>query len=395
VCTPMPGGIKRASVGGLLRPSAAPSATPSPCTMAKKPAGLAASSSGPKTLALQRLRTTVEFGGGADSAPSSASGGSSGGSAFSARKRRGTLGAHDATPLSPGRRRPKQARWLGSGDAPSAPVRGPFCSPGARQTGLRELQITPFASPPPAATRATSASPHKAMACRFPQVLASPRCAPSLGLCGPGGGAAPRGAAVEGPDLATLAQRIAGFRQEAARTASALKLRGVGMLALDFDQTLVSVHTNSLWEESAASQLASLFRPELCALLPAVVAEGIDIAIVTFSAQTALIREAAGIALGNEIERQLVLRSNDGTWQLSVSPRTPRALGKNQHLVSAADEAHRRRHDPQAPLHTGHAVLLVDDDLENIELAEREGFGAYHLRETGLPLLQGLREFKP
>lgn len=63
---------------------------------------------------------------------------------------------------------------------------------------------------------------------------------------------------------------------------------GINFLAIDFDDTLVAYHTLGRWTGSS-SELATKLRPFFKILLPLAHANGILMAIVTFSPQTDII----------------------------------------------------------------------------------------------------------
>ena len=132
------------------------------------------------------------------------------------------------------------------------------------------------------------------------------------------------------------------------------------LLALDFDLTLVNVHTNGTWT-AGATELRDSLRPLFCSLIPAVQQQGIFVSVVTFSGQTDLIRECLAHAAGSaERAADIIVRGEDGSWERSPSPAPGEdgsrkgpalallladdaaALGKQQHLRSCCDEVARR-----------------------------------------------------
>lgn len=71
----------------------------------------------------------------------------------------------------------------------------------------------------------------------------------------------------------------------------ALGCRGKGLITIDFDATIIQVHTYGSWSGCAAA-LAAHVRPVFVAILQtAVPMENITVAIVTFSGQIGLIRD--------------------------------------------------------------------------------------------------------
>ncbi|XP_013389097.1 uncharacterized protein LOC106157863 [Lingula anatina] len=76
-----------------------------------------------------------------------------------------------------------------------------------------------------------------------------------------------------------------------------LKEKGITLLAIDFDRTIVSVHTAGAWRRGAET-LAEYVRPCFKAALKAALAETlIHVCVVTYSQQPELIREVLKHAL--------------------------------------------------------------------------------------------------
>jgi hypothetical protein len=119
----------------------------------------------------------------------------------------------------------------------------------------------------------------------------------------------------------------------------------VRLLALDFDLTLVSIHTNGTWTAGAA-ELRDSLRPLFCSLIPAVQQQGIFVSVVTFSGQTDLIQECLAHAAGSaERAAAIIVRGEDGSWDRTPGPGDPDSklvLGKQQHLRSCCDEVERQ-----------------------------------------------------
>lgn len=70
----------------------------------------------------------------------------------------------------------------------------------------------------------------------------------------------------------------------------------VRLVALDFDETIVDIHTGGVWERSAAD-LAMHMRLELkCLIEQALARKDVSVAVATFSRQEELIRQVMTIA---------------------------------------------------------------------------------------------------
>ena len=75
--------------------------------------------------------------------------------------------------------------------------------------------------------------------------------------------------------------------------------RGVKLMALDFDQTIVDIHTGGAWR-GPSSSLVPHVRPCFKALIEAALAEPrLHVCVVTFSTQPGLIDDILRAALPN------------------------------------------------------------------------------------------------
>ena len=77
---------------------------------------------------------------------------------------------------------------------------------------------------------------------------------------------------------------------------SLIKNCGVRLLALDFDRTIVSIHTAGFWQYGP-ERLAAYVRPCFRKLMSASLKSSMFVCVVTFSMQTDLIRNVLRIAL--------------------------------------------------------------------------------------------------
>ncbi len=134
------------------------------------------------------------------------------------------------------------------------------------------------------------------------------------------------------------------FDADATAMAQALLDRGVRLLALDFDKTLVNLHTEGAWGEGSAD-LRPHLRPLFRSLIPAVQQQGIFVSVVTFSGQTDLIRECLAYVAGSaENAASIIIRGEDSSWErASVAHGEERyGLGKQQHMRSCCEEIERQ-----------------------------------------------------
>jgi hypothetical protein len=86
-------------------------------------------------------------------------------------------------------------------------------------------------------------------------------------------------------------------RRIALELAQFIRLSNLKIIAFDFDQTIVSIHTSGFWRESP-DRLADFVRPSFQYLITELLKnENLCIAIVTFSPQRDLIKEVLRISL--------------------------------------------------------------------------------------------------
>jgi len=91
-----------------------------------------------------------------------------------------------------------------------------------------------------------------------------------------------------------------------------VKQSGVNFLAVDFDSTLISIHTYGNYPGSAAD-LSSYIRPFFKRFIPMAIQNGIKVAIVTFSPQTKLIQSVLQQVFP-EYSAVIPIRGRDLTW---------------------------------------------------------------------------------
>ena len=173
----------------------------------------------------------------------------------------------------------------------------------------------------------------------------------------------------------------------------------VSVVVLDFDKTLIDIHTKSRWG-STARELERHVRPVFRALVPLLLRRNIIVGIATLSCQEALIRELmvnvwpADVRLDENVfvrcarstDRIPLVRrdSSLGMEELMAaaasepSSSAPTALHNDHHLH--ADEVGKRFHiadilsRAHLPNLPHHRVLFIDDDKNNADCAVADGF---------------------
>ena len=172
------------------------------------------------------------------------------------------------------------------------------------------------------------------------------------------------GSVVEAADLEEeeAAQRMAEIMPQ-------LIERRYKLLALDFDNTIVGVHTMGMWN-GTLEELTPFVRPVFRALLQAAAAtEEMNLAVVTFSGQVGLVRGVLASVVGEAYAARVPIRGSDGSWS---APAGASQDGKMPHLQSVWDE-HMQKTGEQI---SGMQTVLIDDDRRNIDVGLQHGVAA-------------------
>jgi hypothetical protein len=146
----------------------------------------------------------------------------------------------------------------------------------------------------------------------------------------------------------------------------------VNFLAIDFDQTMIDVHTGGVWS-GTSNELAPHVRPIFTDLVSAALSSGnIHVAIVTFSKQPALIKSVLEKVLGPDVAAKIVVRGGDKSWKYEGSGSME---GKQPHMASAVEELLHIHKSSNVEI-TKATTLLIDDDKRNIRIALQDGVRA-------------------
>lgn len=141
----------------------------------------------------------------------------------------------------------------------------------------------------------------------------------------------------------------------------------INFLAIDFDQTMIDIHTGGRWKETVGELMQHL-RPVFLQLVPIATQRNIRIAIVTFSPQTNHIREVLEHAFPT-IAEIIPIRGNDQTWTYEGNGMK---LGKQEHMASAAEELMTKPALGVTDIRKN-TTLLIDDDPRNIKKSLKDG----------------------
>jgi hypothetical protein len=159
-----------------------------------------------------------------------------------------------------------------------------------------------------------------------------------------------------------------------------LKELQINFLALDFDQTILNIHTGGRWQ-GTLEELLPHVRPVFLQLIPAAQEAGLEVAVVTFSRQVSLVRgvldtimTSSGIELANPSKPsgRIPIRGNDRSW--SYTGKGSR-MGKQAYMASAVEELEYRFQSDNLHI-TRQSSLLIDDDAQNCKIALQNGVRA-------------------
>lgn len=145
---------------------------------------------------------------------------------------------------------------------------------------------------------------------------------------------------------------------------------GINFLAIDFDQTMIDVHTGGRWK-GTASELSEHMRTVFLHFVPEASNRNIRIAVCTFSGQTKVIRNVLEESFPS-IAELIVIRGNDHSWEYHGNGMKK---GKQEHMASAAEELIANPAQGVTDVSKS-TTLLIDDDPKNIRFSLKDGTAA-------------------
>lgn len=162
----------------------------------------------------------------------------------------------------------------------------------------------------------------------------------------------------------------------------------INLLAIDFDMTLIDIHTGGRWD-GTSQELQPHVRPELEQLVLACCEHDIQVAVVTFTPQVALVRDILDSIVGAEQSARIPIRGGDHSWTYNGDGSVDR---KQPHIASAVEEL--ETNNPNVRI-TKSTTLLIDDDPKNVKCALQDGVRAIWLNpDKPHQLLQDLVKLK-
>ncbi|KAI2495037.1 hypothetical protein MHU86_19469 [Fragilaria crotonensis] len=155
----------------------------------------------------------------------------------------------------------------------------------------------------------------------------------------------------------------------------------INFLAIDFDKTIMEIHTGACWKQSA-QELLPYVRPMFSRLIPLAIDEGIHVAVVTFSSKTEMVRHILEHITDRAAE--IPIRGGFPGSRTFMDEGLGSTKGKQAHMASAVEELEKRHKGLEI---TNASTLLIDDDAKNIQYALQHGVRAIQLNPNESSLL--------
>jgi len=134
--------------------------------------------------------------------------------------------------------------------------------------------------------------------------------------------------------------------------------KDIKVLTIDFDQTLVMVHTGGQWQ-STYQALSDAVRPFFVELITQALLKEFHVAIVTFSFQINLIKKVLCHTYGEKMGNKIKVYG----WY----PKSYKKIGKQRHIETCLNDINSENNISL----TNKNVILIDDDNNNINIAKK------------------------
>jgi hypothetical protein len=92
-----------------------------------------------------------------------------------------------------------------------------------------------------------------------------------------------------------------------------LRSKNKYFICIDFDHTIVDIHTYGRWQKSA-DELESHIRPFFKGFIPLLISSGLHVAVVTFSSQVPIISQLLKRAFPAFAD-EIIIRGTDNSWE--------------------------------------------------------------------------------
>lgn len=178
----------------------------------------------------------------------------------------------------------------------------------------------------------------------------------------------------------------------------ALTKKGIKLLALDFDKTIIDIHSGGMWNEGL-DKLVSHVRPCMKDLMDAASHKGLFVAIVTFHRQEWIIKEVLLKVLPKKVANKIYIQANTTDFMqkqrsssvgasepcdaaanpsAAVKVFMPELNGKQAHIEAVVAAIY---HDHNVTLKKNE-IILMDDDINNVRIASYHGHYAFQVQQN-------------
>jgi hypothetical protein len=148
-------------------------------------------------------------------------------------------------------------------------------------------------------------------------------------------------------------------------------------VAFDFDATIIDIHTGGHWK-GTSEQLAEHMRPDFQCFITKCLDRGIHVSVATFSTQKELISAVLTSSINHEQANSIPVFGNDDRVDHYD-------LGKQSQLLLSINY-YNQQHAQRSNAITPETTLLVDDDGENIRVAQADNYCTLNYQPDSRPL---------
>lgn len=140
-----------------------------------------------------------------------------------------------------------------------------------------------------------------------------------------------------------------------------LQKNGIRLVCLDFDQTIISIHTKGHWQ-GTVDELVDSIRKFFLSFIPMAIKAGLKVAVTTFSSQTDIIYQCLKQAFGKEIADVIPIEG-------SIKKNKNSHIKKIRKIIAIAELLAMDKSQ----------IILIDDNENNVNAARKKGYNGLYL----------------
>jgi len=167
-------------------------------------------------------------------------------------------------------------------------------------------------------------------------------------------------------DHHVLEKKQGGFKSQCTAAVRMMVKSNIHLLAIDFDMTILNIHTGGEWE-GGAEKLQKHVRNEFKCLIQTSLERGIFVAVASFSKQEELILS---------VLKEFIPEHHYSRVSVKGGNNYPESTGKKRQMQLALEDFSKMSNDKAFV--PNDAILLIDDDLYNVEQCAYEGHRCIH-----------------